>query len=149
MLKYGLSLIFVFSMSSAFAVEIFAIDIPGLHNQKMTGDYDVIISKVKGAKLVELPAIRAENTFNESKGGCLSPANKNTNFYPDWNVESIIASKPMSVAKVYIFTRSGSESISDLSKLVGKKVGARAGFPYGKKVDESGIKLIWEPLFTE
>nr|WP_284676638.1 transporter substrate-binding domain-containing protein [Vibrio sinus] len=48
----------------------------------------------------------------------------------------------MSIAKVYIFTPHGSDSITDLAQLVGKKVGARAGFPYGKKVDDSGVKLI-------
>ena len=131
----------VMSSFSVMATEVITNIIPGLHDKKGTGEYDLIIKQVASVQLVPLPTIRAEQSFQRSSDKCFSPANKNPDFYPNYINSDIIESKPMGIAKVYIFTAPGKPVISSLSELKGKKVGARLGFSYGNKVDTSGVKL--------
>jgi len=140
-MKYWFSLIMLFLASYAQSVEVITTMIPGLHEKKGDGEYDKMINSVEGISLTPLPTARAVMVFNASQS-CLSPANKNSNFYPDYANDAFIESKPMGEARVYIFTAPGKEVISDLSKLQGKKVGARLGFDYGKNVESSDVKLI-------
>lgn len=136
----------LFSTAVQSEVSIFALDIPGLHQKDGGGEYDKIISKAVvqsgKAKVVVLPPARAEAEFAKCSNCCLSPANKNPDFYEYG--DKVVVSKAMSVAKVYIFTGRGKPVINDLKGLAGKSVGARNGMPYGKKFDASGIspKLV-------
>ncbi|OUS02436.1 hypothetical protein A9Q81_08615 [Gammaproteobacteria bacterium 42_54_T18] len=136
----------LFSTTVQSEVSVFALDIPGLHQKDGKGEYDKIISKAVvqsgKAKVVVLPPARAEAEFTKCNNCCLSPANKNPDFYEYG--DNVVVTKAMSVAKVYIFTGKGEAIISDLKGLAGKNVGARNGMPYGKKFDASGIspKLV-------
>ena len=138
-----LSVTFIFSTSALAQVTIYSTDIPGLHQKDGQGDYDKIINKsvVKSglAKLVVLPPARTVAKFKQCSNCCYSPANKNPEFY-DFGA-NYVETKPMGVAKIYIFTRSGEKVISSLSQLKGKRVGARRGMPYGKTFDNSGLKV--------
>ncbi|MFY2509168.1 hypothetical protein ACN3E9_12970 [Vibrio pectenicida] len=140
-MKYWFSLIILFLAFHAQSVEVFTTMVQGLHEKKGGGAYDKMINTVNGTSLTPLPTARAVMVFNGSQG-CLSPANKDPNFYSDYANDAFIESKPMGEARVYIFTSPNKEAISELSKLQGKKVGARIGFDYGKNVESSGVKLI-------
>ena len=136
----------LFSSSVQSEVSVFALDIPGLHQKDGGGEYDKIINKAVvqsgKAKVVVLPPARAESEFAKCTNCCLSPANKNPDFYEYG--DDVVVTKAMSVAKVYIFTGKGKAIINSLKGLVVKSVGARNGMPYGKKFDASGIspKLV-------
>jgi len=136
----------LFSATVQSEVSVFALDIPGLHQKDGGGEYDKIINKAVvqsgKAKVVVLPPARAEAEFDKCTNCCLSPANKNPDFYEYG--DDVVATKAMSVAKVFIFTGKGKAIINDLKGLAGKSVGARNGMPYGKKFDASGIspKLV-------
>ena len=123
-------------------VKIIGIDIPGLHQKDGKGEYDQIINRIllnsNRATLKVLPPARAESAFKNCNNCCFSPANKNPEFY-DFGL-GYVQTKPMGVAKIYIWTRKGSSAIHNLSDLKGKKVGIRHGMPYGKTFDNSGLK---------
>jgi hypothetical protein len=129
-------------------VLIIGLDIPGLHQKDGNGDYDKIINQklVKSGKatLKVLPPARAESNFMKCNNCCFSPANQNPEFY-DFGKE-YIQTKPMGIAKIYIWTKRGSKAIDNLNDLKGKKVGIRHGMPYGKTFDSLGLKT--EPVKT-
>lgn len=135
-----------FSTTVQADVSVFALDIPGLHQKDGGGDYDKIVDKAVvqsgKAKIFVLPPARAESEFSKCTNCCLSPANKNPDFYEYG--DDVVVTKAMSIAKVYIFTGKGKAIISGLKGLIGKNVGARNGMPYGKKFDASGVspKLV-------
>lgn len=145
MKKHLLAFVCLISLfvSSHAEVSIYALNIPGLHQKDGNGEYDNIIHKAVvrsgKAKVIVLPPARAESEFSNCTNCCISPANKNPDFY-DYGADAI-ETAPMSIAKVYIFTGKGKKQINNLDALKGKKVGARIGMPYGKKIDASGIKL--------
>ncbi|MFT7374148.1 MAG: hypothetical protein ACI8VC_000203 [Candidatus Endobugula sp.] len=122
-------------------VSIIAIAIPGLHQNDGNGEYDQIIRKSvvdKGlASIGVLPPSRAEQKFESCTNCCLSPANTNKDFY-DFGTD-VLVSKPMSTAKIYIFTAKETAPLDSLDDLKGKKVGVRNGMPYGKTFDTAGL----------
>lgn len=122
-----------------------ALQVDGLFQKDGQGLYDQVFTAVQkhAAGLIESQTVapnRALQDFESGKVACLSPANTNTNFYKFSFATT--QSKPMSVAKIYIFSKAGSAPISDLSALQGMKVGVRSGMPYGAQVTSSGLKLI-------
>ncbi len=148
MKKYliALSIFISFSTISQAEVQVYALEIQGLHQKDGGGEYDQIIDKAvvqSGlAKIQVLPPARAEAEFVNCTNCCLSPSNLNPDFYNHDN--DTVATKPMNTAKVYIFTGKGQNVIKSLDELKGKRVGARNGMPYGKKFEMSGI----EPQLT-
>lgn len=117
-------------------VTVIGIEIEGLHQADKGGDYDKNVGNVKDAVITVLPAARAFAEFAKCSDCCISPANKNPVFY-DFNTDAYTASKPQNVAKVYIFAPAGAPAVSSLDAIKGKKVGLRAGLPYGKRIDGS------------
>ena len=144
--KYCLivGLLFVFSTSVIAEIQIYALEIPGLHQKDGGGEYDAILKKAivepGNANVKVVSPSRGMNLFSTCQNCCLTPANKNPDFY-DFG-DDVIATKPMSTAKVYIFTGKNQAVINNLDDLKGKKVGARSGMPYGKKVEGAGLKLF-------
>ncbi len=117
-------------------VTVLGIEIEGLHASNRSGDYDKIIGNVKDTKITVEPAARAFGEFAKCANCCISPANKNPVFY-EFNTDAFVASKPMGVAKIYIFSPAGKEAVSSLDALKGKKVGLRAGLPYGERIEQA------------
>ncbi len=122
---------------------IYGIEIPGLHEKNKSGAYDKIIDetllKPGLANLKVLPPAKAEDNFSKCTDCCFSPANTNEEFY-DFG-KDVVKTKPMGIAKIYIFTGNGQKTINNLSDLKGKKVGARFGMPYGKTFDSAGLNV--------
>jgi len=136
-----------FSVANA-QVLVIGIDIPGLHQKDGNGDYDKIVNQslVKSGKatLKVLPPARAELEFSRCNNCCFSPANKNPEFYEFG--EAYVQTKPMGIAKIYIWSKKGSKAIEKLDELKGKKVGIRHGMPYGKTFDNFGLRT--DPVKT-
>ena len=124
----------------AFAQTIIGIDIPGLHSNDGKGLYDVTIQKATGGSVLVMSPSRAVTAYESCSDCCISPANKNPDFY-DYAAGHIV-STPMFTAKIYIFSKPGSPVITDLALLKGKKVGTRKGMPYGHKVESSGARFM-------
>ena len=127
---------------NAFAeVKILGIEIPGLHESSGSGVYDIIVNKTvvahDDAQLIILPPARAEAEFEQCTNCCFSPANKNPEFY-DFG-DDYVQTKPMNVAKVYIFSADNAPIYNDLNELQNKKIGTRAGMPYGKTFDNANL----------
>ncbi len=134
---------FLSSDAAAEQPKVIAIDIPGLHEAGGSGWYDKVYAKA-GIKLTLLPAARAFIEFDACPNCCITPANKNPEFYT-YTTASYIESKPINVAKIYIWSAPGKPVETNLKALVGKKVAARIGFPYGRSVENSGVKLDLVP----
>ncbi len=117
-------------------VTVLGIEIDGLHQSNKGGDYDKNVVQVKEATLTVLPATRAFAEFARCSDCCISPANKNPVFY-EFNTDAYVASKPQNLAKVYVFSPAGAPAVATLDALKGKRVGIRAGLPYGKRIDDT------------
>ena len=125
-------------------VAIYSISIPGLHQEDGQGDYDKIINdgiaQVGQVNFSLLPPKRAFAAFQKCSNCCISPANLNPDFYDFKQDIHIIASKPMAVAKIYVFSGPGASiTYSSLHELVGLRVGIRRGMPYGKRFEEFNL----------
>ena len=145
-MKYLLSAVvivfFVLASNASAEVKIYAVEIPGLFQKDGGGIYDKIVEEQvvsKGLASIKVsPPGRTEHDFASCDNCCLAPANLNPDFY---HFEGgAVATKPMSTAKLYIFTGKGTKPISSLDTLKGKKIGVRQGMPYGKKIDNAGLK---------
>jgi hypothetical protein len=117
---------------------IYGLDILGLHQTDQKGDYDRIIDRLKPKiatpfKIEVIPAARAFSQFEKCQSCCISPANKNPEFYNYG--DDFIDTTPMNRADIYIWTKPGTAPIGDVNSLIGKRVGARIGFPYGKTIE--------------
>jgi len=128
--------------TSLFAeVSIIGLEIPGLHQNDGEGVYDKIVNQTvvrkRLANLNVYPPTRAEELFETCKNCCLTPANKNPEFY-DFP-SPIVETDPMNTAKIYIFVKQGAKVISKLKDLKGKEVGIRRGMPYGKSFERSKL----------
>lgn len=110
-------------------VTIYAYDIPGLYQEDGGGVYDTIVEQLVSSagmgQLKILPGIRAEKEFARCQNCCISPANTNPAFY-DFD-DDVIATDPMNVAEIYIFSRRNNPPIVDIDALQGKRVGVRRG----------------------
>ena len=127
------------------ATKIVAMKIDGLYQKDGKGLYDQIVAAAakqsgQGIEIQVVAPNRALKDFESGKYACVSPANTNPDFY-DFKF-STVESKSMTTAKIYIFTKAGSQPITDLASLKGKKVGICKGLPYGAKVEGAGLKLI-------
>ncbi len=126
-------------------IQVVALKIDGLLQKDGQGLYDQVfaaVNQISGNDLtmrVVAPA-RSFQEFESGAAACILPANVNPDFY-DFSFETV-QSEPWFVAKVYLFTAAGSEPVSDLSALVGKKVGIRSGMPYGNNVESAGLNLV-------
>ena len=125
--------------------QIVALEIDGLFQKDGHGLYDEVLAAVNQASENDLniQVVAPARSFQEFESGaaaCILPANVNPDFY-SFSFETV-QSVPWFVAKVYLFTAAGSEPISDLSALAGKKVGIRSGMPYGNKVESASLKLV-------
>lgn len=140
MLKTFFSAALLLLVNSAFAQTIIGIDIPGLHNNDGQGIYDVMIHDATGQDVLIMSPARAVNAYDSCTDCCISPANKNPDFY-NYGAEHIV-SKPMFTAQIFIFSKPGNAIVSDVSLLKGKKVGARKGMPYGDNVESSGARFM-------
>lgn len=138
---------FLFLFNTAFAQTIIGIDIPGLHSSDGKGLYDVAIKDATGVKTLILSPARAVSSYDSCVDCCISPANKNPDFY-EYGAGHIV-SKPMFTAKIYIFSKPGSQVITDLDSLRGKKVGLRKGMPYGNKIENSGARFVRADKLTQ
>lgn len=125
-------------------IKILVLEIDGLHQKDGGGIYDRVVKDVvsnAGLKLsiTTLPPSRTFDDFESCTDCCITPANKNPEFYSYG--AGYVESKPMSVAKIYIWTPPGSAPVRNLATVAGKRVGARRGMPYGQTVESSGLKL--------
>jgi len=118
-------------------IKIFALLIDGLHQTNGKGKYDKIINKLKISDLQVVSPKRAFSEFHNDNclHCCLTPANKNTNFYEYG--DNYITSNSMNMAAIYIWSAPKLRATSDLSDLKGKRVGGRFGMPYGNKVKQA------------
>ncbi|WDE10291.1 substrate-binding periplasmic protein [Thalassomonas haliotis] len=127
------------SNSSEPVVAIFALDIPGLHDQDGQGAYDAIIKKTMAGQFTvniqPLPPKRALAYYERCDHCCFSPGNTDGNFY-DFGKE-VRETVPMAVAKIFIFSAYGHEPFKHLSELEGKEVGIRAGMPLSNNIIEA------------
>ncbi|WP_274687162.1 hypothetical protein [Spartinivicinus poritis] len=136
-----------YSALGAEKVDIFAVQIDGLHQADGNGRYDKIISLIKTEIPFEMkvyPPKRVYSLFDKCLICCVSPVNKNTDFY-QYTGDNYLQSQPMNIAKIYIFTKPNTNVISTLSELQTLRVGARSGMPYGKKIANSGINFTFLP----
>ncbi len=127
-------------------VNIYAVEIPGLHQQDHLGGYDKIIEQVlsqtQSATLHVYPPARAQLMFAQCQENCcFTPANKRNDFYHF--DQSIIQTKAMNMAKIYIFTAKNQPVIDNLTDLKNKKVGARTGMPYGTHFDNANLAVSY------
>ena len=136
------------STAAAGDVKVFAVEIEGLHQKDGKGEYDSVLADV-GSKIstsidIEvLPPARSFKEFESCTDCCISPANKNPDFYE--YADGYIESVPMNTAKIYIWSAPGSDVISGLSDLKGKKVGIRSGMPYGNKFESASLDVQAAP----
>jgi ABC-type amino acid transport substrate-binding protein len=126
----------------AMALELYFFNTPGLHVADGSGEYDKLVKKAKysDVKIQYYPVKRALDHFKKCDKCCLSPVNKDAEFF-SFQGESYIQSKTMGVAKVYLFSRPGLAELKDLKTLKGKTIGAKRGLNYGKSIEESGVVL--------
>jgi hypothetical protein len=117
-------------------VTVLGTEIAGLHQSNLAGEYDKIVGNVKDATVKVLPAARAFAEFAKCADCCISPANKNPVFY-EFAGNAYVASKPMNLARIFIFSAPGKKAVSGLDALKGKKVGLRAGLAYGTRIDRA------------
>ena len=122
-------------------VKVIGIEILGLHQQDFQGSYDRIINQIVGQdiELKVLSPKRAKNAFNKCQNCCLTPANKDPEFYEYG--DDVIQTDPMNTAKIYIFVNTGNPPLTTLEELKGMKVGIRRGMPYGKSVESSNLNF--------
>ena len=142
-IKLCLSSILLLLSTSLFSeVSIIGLEIPGLHQNDGQGVYDKIVNQTvvrkRLAKLDVYPPGRAELVFKTCENCCLTPANKNPEFYNF--SKDIVESDSMNTAKIYIFVKKGEKTIFKLEDLKGKEVGIRRGMPYGKSFERSNLK---------
>ena len=126
-------------------IDIYSLDVPGLHNKDGLGADDVIIKKIMADEFVitilPLPPKRALRYFNRCTTCCFSPGNNDANFY---NVgDGVKETKAMAVAKIFIFSQYGSTAFKNLTELYGKVIGIRHGMPLSKNI----LKAIEEKRF--
>lgn len=140
-----LSALFVTSVSSiAEELTLSTITIDGLHQRDGTGLYDQVMNEAAKAagdtlKLKTFAPKSLWKFFNSKKLSCVSPANTDKNFYRF--AFPTIQSTPFFQAKIFIYTKSGSQPIADLSGLKGKRVGIRNSMDYGNKIDKAGLTM--------
>jgi len=121
-------------------VTIAAIDIPGLLEPGQNGAYDRILARVAeltGEKwqLNYLPAKRA-NAALTAEGSCAIPYD--LHHFNEGGTDSkgpLIASAPINVAKVYLFSAPDSTPLGEIPDKPHFIVGVRRGLPYGQDVD--------------
>ncbi len=123
---------------------IFGLEIPGLHSPDGSGSYDRHIRRALVnagfAQLLVVPPARAFKMFKHCDNCCISPANKNPEFY-DFPA-AWVETRPMDVAKVFVFSRPGERILNSIAGLRGKAVGTRFGMPYGKTFDQAQLNLL-------
>lgn len=123
---FGALLAMMSSLSFA-QVTVYAYEIPGLYQEDSNGVYDQIVTQLiveEGhADLQVLPGITAEKQFRRCTNCCITPANLNPQFYRF--PKEVVATDPMNVAEIYIFTKHGSTPIGDIDKIEGMRVGVR------------------------
>ncbi|HXA46151.1 MAG TPA: transporter substrate-binding domain-containing protein [Burkholderiaceae bacterium] len=121
-------------------ITIAAIDIPGLLEPSQNGTYDRVLARIAemaGEKwqLNYLPAKRV-NAVLTAEGSCAIPYD--LHHFNEISAESkgaLIASLPINVAKVYLFTAPDSVPLGDIPDKSHFVVGVRRGLPYGQDVD--------------
>ncbi|MCV6621365.1 MAG: transporter substrate-binding domain-containing protein [Cellvibrionaceae bacterium] len=134
------------------STRISAVKLTGLHQEDQGGDYDKIYKSVSGVTstkfdITPLPSKAALQRFKSGEFDCISPINTNPNFY-QFSFPTAV-SKDLFEARVYLFTASGSNPISDLELLDGKKLGVRKGVTYGNKIDNLNIVKIKSDSITQ
>lgn len=120
------------------SVTIHAIEIPGLYQPDGKGDYNNVLDALRpnlgtDYRIVVESAAMAFSGFENCADCCISPANRNPEFYP--YQDGFLETMPMNRADIYIWTAPGMPIIDNIAALKGKKVGARIGFPYGQSVE--------------
>lgn len=123
------------------AVTLGAYDIPTLLQKDGKGSYDLIFAEVnkiagKNWRYQVLPPSRVDKDFASKVLDCIIPLDKD--FFAGGNV---MQSDFFNMAKIYIFTKEGSQPLAGVADLKGLKVGARRGMPYGPEFDAAGLKV--------
>jgi len=141
--KLGYLILFL-SLSCTAEISILSFEIPGLHQKDGEGSYDKIIKALiypeEEINILLVPPARAKSQFAQCLNCCLSPSNKNPDFY-DYG-DDVVETLPMNLAKVYIFTRRFTKEIRNgIEGLKGKVVGVRRGMPYGKRFYSANLNL--------
>ena len=137
--------LFCIPYSPLFAeVIIIGIEIPGLHQMDGAGAYDQIITETlikPGLATLEVYSpVRAKKLFAKCQNCCLSPANKDPEFYEFG--KDIVQTDRINTAKIYIFVNKGQQPISRLEDLQDKTVGIRRGMPYGKGFEKAKLETL-------
>lgn len=141
---FTLSISFMSLFSNASLVTVISPVIPGLHQIDQKGVFDIVINKLlveKGLAIHKvLPTKRSYVEFDKCKSCCFSPDNLDPLFQAP-NAD-LVETRPINIAKIYIFTRKGEKTLSHLSELLGKRVGVKHGTTYGKQIDEAELNRV-------
>jgi hypothetical protein len=131
--------------NSARLLTIYAVSIPGVHQQDKKGSYDTAILEAASqfsnpVKLQVWPPRRTFQAFADCENCCLTPASDNPQFvvFPDVSV-----SKPIQQARLVIFTKYGSKPITSVEELSGLTVSRRHGISYSKNLQRADINFIF------
>ncbi|QDG78006.1 transporter substrate-binding domain-containing protein [Labrenzia sp. PHM005] len=129
---------------SADTVTLYTAELPGLHQSDGSGKYDVFLNKAAAVagvdlKIIYWPVARAITAFQNCENCCANPCTQAPGI--DY-CEGANLSKPLSVSRLYVFTGSSKDPISDLATLKGKTVGKLQGMQIGEAVPAAGSNLI-------
>ena len=114
-------------------------DLKGLHNTARTGHYDKVMHLIQQQgvplSLRHGPILRARYLFETKQVDCISPSDDP---YYDFLT---LKSKPLNLAKAYIFRRQGDEIITDPKGLKGVVVGITLGMGFSDEFDRVAAEL--------
>jgi len=114
---------------------IYALEITGLYQADGRGAYDqILVQAAPDTQIIRTSAAQAFSHFEKCTDCCLSPANTQPEFYP--YQQGFIQTNPINLADIYIWSPPGMPVIDNIDALIGKRVGARIGFPYGKTIEQ-------------
>lgn len=124
-------------------IRLVAYNIPALLQTDGKGSYDKIIAQLghisgRTWSYDVLNPQRAEKLFVSKEADCVFPLDKY--FSP---VNRVLQTDYLNLAKIHIFTPHGATAIDALPALVGLKVGARRGMPYGFKFEALQLDIEW------
>lgn len=115
-------------------IKVAGFEIPGVMEPKLTGSYDKVLTELfshltSKIKYVVMPTARVDAQFSEKSIDCIAPMDIRYSKIQ----ELVINSKPINIAKIYIYSRKKEGPWSILQDIEGKRVGIKNGLWYGPK----------------
>jgi ABC-type amino acid transport substrate-binding protein len=130
-------LVFISSLGwseSKDVITVAGFEIPGVMEPKLTGSYDQILVEVfshlpSKVKYFVIPTARADSLFSDNAVDCVAPMDIRYSKIQ----EMVVNSKPINIAKIYIYSRNKEGPWTTLQDIEGKRVGIKNGLWYGPK----------------